>query len=90
MAYDPFALLGRSAPGLSAPAFKYVLVTKSDTVDLPDGTCRALLVGAAGAANLIDPDGTLRPDVPLQQGYNPLGAKRVKTGGTADNIWAIY
>lgn len=90
MANDSFALLGGSAPGLSAPSPKYVPVTKSDAADLPDGVCRALLVGTEGTANLHQPDGTVRENVPLQQGYNPLGARRVKLGGTADDIWALY
>ena len=35
-------------------------------------------------------DGTIRANVPLQQGYNPLWVKQVRTGGDADNIWALY
>jgi len=73
-----------------ASASAIVPVTKSDTVDLVDGTCRALLVGTAGTANLIDGIDGVRADVPLQQGYNPICVKRVKTGGTATDIWALY
>lgn len=73
----------------SAPADAYVPVTKADT-DLPTGTCRGLLVGTAGTANLQEQDGTNRANVPLQQGYNPIVVKQVRTGGTADNIWALY
>lgn len=70
-------------------AFVYELVTKADA-DLPGGITRGLLVGTAGTANLAQPDGTLRANVPLQQGYNPLQVLQVRTGGTADNIWALY
>lgn len=76
--------------GLTAPASQLVPITLDDDTDLPDGVCRALLVGAAGTANLIDASGVERVSVPLQQGYNPIGVQRVKTGGSAANIWALY
>lgn len=73
----------------AGPARKFVKVTKANT-DLPGGTCTALLVGTAGTANLQDADGKIRADVPLQAGYNPLRCQQVRTGGTADDIWALY
>jgi hypothetical protein len=73
----------------SGPARRITPVTKADS-DLPQGTCRGLLVGTAGTANLGEYDGTIRADVPLQQGFNPLSVKQVRIGGTADNIWALY
>lgn len=66
-----------------------VPVSKADG-DLPSGTARALLVGTAGTANIMDFDGEIRTNVPLQAGYNPIACKQVRTGGTADNIWALY
>jgi len=71
------------------PVTQYVPVTKADS-DLPSGTCRCLLVGTAGTAKLMQPNGTIRDDVPLQAGYNPLEVKQVMLGGTASNIWALY
>jgi len=38
----------------------------------------------------MQPDGTIRANVPLQPGYNPIGCLQVRTGGDADNIWALY
>lgn len=76
--------------GLDSPGRKYVKITKSDTVDFADGVSRALLVGTPGTATLIDSYGNERANVPLQQGYNPLHVARIKLGGTADDIWAIY
>ncbi|MFC5067809.1 spike base protein, RCAP_Rcc01079 family [Flaviflagellibacter deserti] len=73
----------------SAAAKSYVPVTKADA-DLADGPCRGLLVGTAGTANLREADGTERANVPLVAGYNPLVVRRVKPGGTADSIWALY
>lgn len=83
-------MAGRMARGSESPAEAIVPVTKSDTVDFPSGPCRALLVGTAGTADLIDGAGETRSDVPLQQGYNPIVVSRVLTGGTADDIWALY
>lgn len=71
-------------------ARKLVFVTKANA-DLPAG-CRGLLVGTAGACNIMDSDGVSHVNVPLQQGYNYIQVKQVQTGGTssADNIWALY
>jgi len=64
-------------------------VTKADSA-LSGGECRALLVGTPGTANIMDATGAIQADVPLQQGYNPLKVLQVRTGGTADDIWALY
>jgi hypothetical protein len=76
--------------GLTAPASRLEPITANDDDDLPGGVCRALLVGSAGTADMIDASGIERTGVPLQQGYNPIGAMRIKTGGTATNLWALY
>lgn len=68
-------------------------VTKSDSADLPKIDSlwpRALLVGTAGTTTIIDGSGVVCADVPLQQGINPISIRRVLTGGTADDIWALY
>lgn len=72
----------------TAPAEVFEPVTKADS-DLAGGLTRGLLVGTAGTANLMQLDGTVRANVPLQQGYNPLAVKQVRTGGTASDIWAL-
>jgi hypothetical protein len=71
------------------PTGKIREVTKADS-NLPEGECRALLVGTAGTANLMDATGQILADVPLQAGYNPLKVVQVRTGGTSDDIWALY
>ena len=73
----------------SAPADMIVPVTKADAA-LPEGTCRALLVGTPGTANIVDASGATRTNVPLQQGYNPIVCQQIRTGGSASDIWAIY
>ncbi len=77
-------------PRMSFPATKLVKLTKTDNTDLTDGACRSLLVGTAGTANIKDADGTDRANVPLQAGYNPIRIIQLETGGTADDIWALY
>ena len=76
--------------GLTAPASRLEPITPSDDDDLPGGVCRAILVGAAGTANMVDAGGIERTGVPLQQGFNPIGATRIKTGGSATDLWALY
>lgn len=51
---------------------------------------RALYVGTAGTANLMGGDGEIATDFPLQAGLNPIRPRQVRTGGTADDIWALY
>lgn len=75
--------------GSVSPAGAIVPVTPSDATNF--AMCRALLVGTAGAADIVDGSGTLRASVPLQQGYNPIHCQRVNlTNLTAANIWALY
>jgi hypothetical protein len=68
-------------------------VTKSDTTDVTkiNGQWpRALLVGTAGTATVIDATGTTATSIPLQAGYNPISVQRVLDTGTAADIWALY
>jgi hypothetical protein len=74
-------------PDSSAKAI--VPVVPADA-DLPGGICRGLLIGTAGTGNLVDGAGNTITAVPLQQGYNPIQVRQVRTGGTADDIWALY
>lgn len=58
-------------------------------VDFPEGICRALCVGTAGTATLIDAEGNTATNYPLQVGYNPIRVSKV-TYGTAANVWRLY
>ena len=71
----------------SDPSGAIVQVTSG--VDLPSGVCRALLVGTAGTATVIDVEGNTSTNIPLQAGYNPLRVSKV-TFGTAADVWALY
>ena len=68
------------------PAGKLVKLTKGSAMD----ACRGLLVGNSGTANITDLAGTAHTDVPLQEGYNPIGISAIASGGTATDIWALY
>ena len=81
--------MGSPVNNTTTSAVVYRLVTKADK-NLPNSTTKALLVGTAGTANLMQPDGTIQTSVPLQVGYNPLQVLQVRTGGTAADIWALY
>lgn len=74
---------------MSRPSGKIRSVTKADS-DLPDGLCRGLICGTAGTANLMDATGQILTSFPLQQGYNPIQVRQVRTSGTATDIWALY
>jgi hypothetical protein len=50
--------------------------------------CRALHVGTAGTATLVQPGGTAT-DFPLQAGVNYVACTTV-TLGTAADVWAMY
>jgi hypothetical protein len=71
------------------PSGKIATVTKADSA-LPGGVCKALWVGTAGTANLMDENGTTLTDFPLVVGLNPIRLQQVRTGGTAGDIWALY
>ena len=86
---NPFTTM--EGADLIAPGGRLSAVNPSDTLDLPLGVCKALLVGTAGNADIVDADGVLQLTVPLQTGYNPIGVTRIySTHLTASNIWAIY
>lgn len=72
-----------------APSGRLTKVTKA-TSDLAGGVTRALWVGTPGTANLVDESGGTLTDFPLLAGLNPVRVVRVSTGGTADDIWAMY
>lgn len=72
------------------PSGRLAKITKTDNTDLAGGVTRALWVGTAGTVNVRDEHGTDHTDLPLQAGLNPFRVIRVETGGTADDIWALY
>lgn len=72
------------------PAKDLTLVSSTapaSDIDLPANT-RGLLVGVAGDLN-VTINGNELDGVPFQAGVFPGAFTRVRTGGTAQNIWAI-
>ena len=66
-----------------------VLVTPHDTNDnIPNGT-RALLIGVAGTINVTTLKGNDIDGIIVPAGYNPISVLRVRTGGTATDIYAL-
>jgi hypothetical protein len=78
---------------LTLPAWDVIPVTKADS-DLPAGTCKAILIGTSGTLNVqmrgIDGVPVIRSSLPLEAGVYPFQCIQIRTGGTADNIHAIY
>ena len=67
-------------------------ITKSDTVDIPRVSglpVRAIYVGTAGTASLMDATGTV-VDFELTQGIHALRPMRVMNSGDADDLVALY
>jgi hypothetical protein len=74
---------------LLGPALVYAPITPGAS-DLPGGACKGIWCGVAGTANLVQLDGTARPNFPLIAGFNPVIVRAVNVGGTATNLWAMY
>ena len=65
-------------------------VTKDSANDLPGGVPHAIVCGTPGTVNFVDCTDFTVNGFPLQQGYNPICPRRILTGGTAADIWALY
>lgn len=76
----------------TAPSSVYVPVTPGSGA-LTNGLCRAILCSADGALNLTDASGTVRTNVPVQKGYNPLRASVINnpsSGSAPTTVVALY
>lgn len=76
----------------SEPSDVYVAVDPSGTA-LSLGPCRAILCSEDGALNLTDSTGSVRTNVPVQKGYNPLGASVINdpsAGSAPGTVYALY
>lgn len=70
----------------SNPALTATLATKNDS---NTQQARALWIGTAGTLNYTDWNGNDVSNFPAQAGLNPIAVTKIKTGGTADNIWLL-
>lgn len=85
--YDDLAAYGAQA---LTPSQRIKTIVADDSNDLPDGPCRGIWSGTDGTVNLVTPEGDDLADFPIFAGLNPIAVARVKTGGTATNLYALY
>ncbi len=71
---------------------KFVAITPSDTVDLPDGPCDAFYVGGAGNVAVVADDNRAVTFIAAAVGSTMcLKARRINvTNTTATNLVALY
>ena len=69
----------------AGPAIRVVSVTPSDTVDIPEGPCRALIADSAGVVTIIDLNGD-QVTTYLAAGVNSVGARRVFSTGLGPSL----
>ena len=69
-----------------SPALTAVKATKNDS---NTQKARALWIGTAGTLNITDWNGNDLTDFPAKEGLLPLAVSKVRTGGTADDIWLL-
>jgi hypothetical protein len=75
----------------TSPAMEAAAVTPNDSTDLPNGICRALYIGGAGSVVVDTANSTSITFAGLTAGtILPINVKRVRTGGTATNLVALY
>ena len=82
----PAFLLGEHMSAELRPASRVVKLSQSGSdIAVP----RALWVGTAGTATMLDEQGNTLTDFPLKAGLNPIRIKRW-SAGTASDVWALY
>ncbi len=68
------------------PALTAVKATKNDS---NTQKARALWIGTAGTLNITDWNGNDLTNFPAKEGLLPMAVTKVRTGGTADDIWLL-
>lgn len=89
------AFPGRESQFIAGPFTDAFPVTPDDDNDLPNGVCRGLWVGTAGSVEVITRDEAGRGESTSVtfvgvSGLLPGRFSRVKEGGDADDIVALY
>ena len=70
----------------STPALTATKATKHDT---NVQKARSLWVGTAGTLNFTDANGNDVTNFPAKEGLIPIVVTKIRTGGTADDIWLL-
>lgn len=73
------------------PGRRYAAITKSDTVAIPNGPCRAIYIGVAGDVVIVGDDGAAVTFKAMPVGVHQLAVVRVNsTSTTATDMVAIW
>ena len=66
-------------------------ITKSDTVDIPEGLTDAVYIGGAGITRFVFQDGSTVDMTCTAGQLLPLRVKRIQSATTASTLWvALY
>lgn len=79
----------KSFPALGSLGFGSSQVVPSNNDLIPGSYSRGLIIGTAGTLNVTFPDGTTADGIPATEGFFPFFVAKVRTGGTASNIWTV-
>lgn len=81
-----------SGTGSLESAHNLRVITPSDTLDLPDGPCRAVWIGdTGGILSVIAVDDTAAVSIPVAANSQVnVSARRVTTASTATTLIAMY
>ncbi len=75
----------------TASAGFFASITKSDTVDFPDGICDAIYVGTAGVVQVVRWDNVVVPFTCAAGAILPVKARRVNSTSTDPTLMvALY
>lgn len=66
-----------------------VELTPSDT-EFANGISKGLWIGVSGTINITTQDGSDLDGVPVVSGYFPIACKKLRSGGTATDVYAVY
>lgn len=70
---------------------RFASITKSDTVDFPDGVCDAVYVGTAGVVVVVREDNVAVPFTAVAGGILPVRARRINSTSTVPTLMvALY
>ena len=87
----PANQISKSSPAWAGPGLSWIVVTPSNSTDLPRG-CRGIYVGGAGNVALVGDDNVPVTFTAIPVGtFIPCAPKRVNsTGTTATNLRGLY
>lgn len=79
-----------SAAEILGPPSSVVKLEEGDDFAMEHGLPKAIWVGTPGTLNFTDPSGNTITGFPVFEGRNDITFQALNTGGTADDIWALF